>query len=220
MGRKKGDQKRNRLVKQTAHYYPNPSAGILPPEIDVMLEFIDVFYLSPGALFVNKRMRPNCAYDVDPVLGSTSTAGFAELASIYQFYRVVKYDYEVQFDNNSTQPSLCGILNSNTDPGTGAAISAYAGNPFCDFRILGRQGGYMSQQLFKGSYRVATIVGSDTPETDDNFSSLTNTVPTNSVWLTAWLDASVVGGSNVSQTSILFKIKMHTRFYERKLQSS
>jgi len=50
------------------------------------LKFWAIQNLSLAAGFVNYRWRPSAAFDVDPALGGTSMAGFAEISAYYSTY--------------------------------------------------------------------------------------------------------------------------------------
>jgi len=198
----------------------NPASIILPNEVDVWLLFVDYVTLTAGAgTAVTRRFKPNCSYDVDPTLGSTSTAGFAELAAIFQYYRVTTYRYVFEMVNRETFPLQVIVYNSNTDPGTGP-ITQYAGNQWCQIGLLSGNAGGPCKHVFRGQHNVADIVGSAEVEHDDNFAALVNTVPVNATWLSVSADSGVAGTFIPNGASVLVKIFMLIRFYERVPKSS
>jgi hypothetical protein len=190
----------------------NPQALISPNEYDVRLKFIDQVSATSAGTFVNYNFNPNCPYDVDPAFGSTATAGFAELAALYQFQRTIGYQYEITCINTTAQDAQFTVINVNVTP-PASAYYALAGNQFAQTRTAYNVTLYGSHVHFSGAHTVAQIVGSRTPETADSFASLTNNVPTDKVWLG-------IGVTNIGSASATFvamiQLEMWIRFYERK----
>jgi len=211
---RKGRRNRNGLT----HYRPQGlgSSTILPPEAHVWLKFVDcISLLNAGASNATRRFKPTASYDVDPTLGSTSTAGFAEMAAVFQYYRVERYRYVIRVANRETFPLQVVVMDSNTDPGTGV-ITPFIGNANTKFKMIsGTQGG-PNMCSFRGKHTVAQIVGSSEVEFDDNFASLTNTVPVNVVWTTVGIDSGIGANTLNNGALVTIEIWMHVRFYERK----
>jgi len=193
----------------------------MPNEYDVQLQYASYKYSgAPGALFYTTRMRPNCPYDFDPTLGSTATPVFSELAGLYQYSRTIAYEVKVTVNNNSAVPGEACFFETNVDPGVGGSLIANIGNPFSQLKLVARQGcAHDTCHFTTGPRAVSTIVGSSEVEKDDNFASLNTTIPANQVWVTCSFDGTAVG-TNVTQISMLWEIRAHVRFYERKLLSS
>jgi hypothetical protein len=191
----------------------NPQALIAPNEFDVQLNFIDSVTATSVGAFANYNFNPNCPYDVDPTFGSTSTAGFAELAALYQFQRTIEYEYHVTCVNTAAWWQQFTVINTNVTP---PAISYYglAGNQYAQTKLANLAQAAESICHFKGRHKVVEIVGSRVPETADSFASLTNTVPTDKIWL--GIGGSVVAGGAASTFYIQIQLRMWIRFYERK----
>jgi hypothetical protein len=192
----------------------NPQALIAPNEFDVQLKFIDSINPSSVAAFCNYTLNPNCPYDVDPAFGSTSTAGFSELAAIYQFQRTVRYSYKMTLVPNvvSTSYYQWTVINTNVTP-PASAYYALAGNQYHQTKTGAPTEIAGSMVHFSGSHSVAQIVGSRAPETADSFASLTNSVPTDKIWLGIGCTSLAAGPCNFF---IQIQLTMHIRFYERK----
>lgn len=187
----------------------------LPTEANVRLKYAEYQTLTSAATFKNYRWNPNAAYDVDPVLGSTSTPFFAEWAGIYNFYRVIGYRYRITVVNKEVFPVTYVVINDNTDPGTGGTLLGLGGNPKTQSATVAGTAG-PCRHVFKGSYRIADVVGSRSVENDDNFAALTNTVPANRTWLT--IGADTTSGSVLTNGFVVnVEIIMQIRFYEPKL---
>lgn len=184
----------------------------IPSEVNVRLKYAVYYTTTAAATFKNLRFNPNAAYDVDPTLGSTSTPFFAEWAALYKFYRVIGYSYKIQIVNKETFPVTIIIMNTNTDPGTGATLLGLAGNPRVTTYVLPGSAGPCTH-VFRGSHRVADIVGSRAVENDDNFCALTNARPANVIWLT--IGADTTSASNLTNGMVQsVEITMLVRFYE------
>lgn len=194
----------------------NPQSLVAPNELDVRLKFVDQVTSSSVGAFCNYNFNPNCPYDVDPAFGSTSTAGFAELAALYQFQRTIAYKYDIDMLNNSGNAAQHTIINTNVTP-PASAYYGLAGNQFAQTKLAYATGIYGSITHFTGAHTVAQIVGSKTPETADSFASLTNNVPTDKIWLGLG-QTDVTGDASAFLATI--QLEMWIRFYERKNLSS
>jgi len=209
--------KRIRYGPMTNKPMGNPQALISPNEFDTRLSFVDSVGLSSLGAFANYNFNPNCPYDVDPAFGSTSTAGFAELAALYQFQRTIAYKYRVQFANNTGGFLQATVINTNVTP-PNAAYYSIAGNQYSQTQMMGPSPMDKAIVSFRGNHTIAQIVGSLTPETADSFASVTNTVPTDKIWL--GLSITDLAGSAVTSVIVTIQIEMMIRFFERKNLSS
>jgi len=169
---------------------------------------------------------PNGAYDVSPLLGSTETYGFDEYASLYSYYRVVEYAYEVTVVNNNSTPNSGGnldpqmfyVLNTNVNPTTlGSRYDLYSTNPHCQSKLVAGGYGAPVTHTFTGRHKVSQILGSGTSEMADSFRALTTANPTDLIWLTLAVE-------NPNSTTLAFtsdvKIWMNVRFYAREVDLS
>jgi hypothetical protein len=168
---------------------------------------------NPAGLAAMVRFTPNGAYDVDPVLGSTSTPGFAEWSNFYNYYRVIKVSYKVEVANTENFPVRVYSILMNTDPGT-VGNSQFAGNPLSRSHLLSVARG-LDRATLSDTRQVAEVVGTRGVETEDNYRAQTNANPLDLIWLgfgafnpgTAFLASGVV---------VVGSIKMFIRFYDPK----
>jgi len=193
-------------------------AKIIPHEYDTKLEFTYASTLNNtvGAA-VSRRFTPNAAYDVDPTLGSTSTPGFSELATLFNYYRVVGYSYSIEMVNKETFPVLFVVTNTNLDPGT-SGLGSYMGNALTQSTLVSGSAGGPCRYEFAGTLSVVEVVGSKAVELDDNYASLTSSLPTNKIWSAIGVDG--LGSTLTNGCGFLVRYVMHVRFFERKLLSS
>lgn len=186
---------------------------IEPPERDVMLCYPFAFTLG-GAATISRRFNPNAAFDVDPTLGSTSTPGFAEMAQLYAFYRVVKTMYIAEISNTDALPVYAYAYLSNTDPGTAMPYTVI-GNPLAKGMLLSAGGGGKDTCVLKDSQTIATILGSNEVETDPLYRALVTTVPADVAWLC--IGVHTPGGVAIvaNAVNVVIRIFMLTRFFDR-----
>jgi hypothetical protein len=192
---------------------------IMPDRYITSLEFVDTTntnFTSVGAAFAQKKYRPTSAYDVDPVLGSTGTAGFTELSAFYAYYRVLSYRPIIECINQETFGVTAYIITTNTDPGTlsGSQALAYQMNPNVCRRLLG---GSASQNhcCLQQMINCERFVGSAMQKFDDNYRSSVVTVPNNNIFTTLVLlsNGSSVFGTNGVCVNVRFILQVE--FFER-----
>lgn len=188
--------------------------NIIPSEHDAVLAF-QVYKLVTNAAAVTcqTRFQINGAYDVDPVLGSTNTPGFAEWASLYTYYRVVAASYDLEIVNNEAFPVRAYSVFTNTDPGT-VGNNQYPGNPLAKSHLLSAKGG-LDRAHLKMYRQISQITGARGVETEDNYRAAVTAVPLDLAWLG-------IGGVSLSPAflpngiSVSGNIKMYIRFYNPK----
>jgi len=188
-------------------------------EADVKLTFVTSKSLATGTNVSSVRFTPNSAYDVDPVLGSTSTPGFSEWATLYGFYRVVAFSYKVDFVNTETTRS-CAVYTvaTNADPGTSLSYIAGA-NPMSKMTVLAPLSGQNRASL-SGSHKVADILGSDAPETADSYRATVAASPADLVWLGCGAQTLSGNSFTTGNVEVLISITMFVRFYDRSYKTS
>jgi hypothetical protein len=170
--------------------------------------------IAAAATVISKRYTPNGAYDVDPVLGSTATPGFAEYAALYSYYRVSHYNLNITFTNLDNLSVALYTVNTNTDPGTaGTNYYLYAQS------ALGRTMELAPFYSGKGTARlrqrvdVSKILGM-TPAQADSFRSVTTSIPTDLVYFGFGIKS--VAGTNFSNgIGFAGYIEMDVKFYAR-----
>jgi len=164
---------------------------------------------------IAKRWTPNAAYDVDPVLGSTSTPGFSEWAGLYTYYRVVKYKVHMNYVNLDNLGVALFTYNTNVDPGTaGSSGAQYAQSSFgrtYDLAPFYSGGGKV---VMNQTISVARVLGMPVLQAD-SFRSLTTSTPSDLVYFGfTILSSSGVNFTNGIQYSGY--IEMDTIFFARK----
>jgi len=168
--------------------------------------------LLTGAGPTAARFTVNAAYDVDPILGSTNTTYFAELAALYNRCLVIAYEYHLIVTTADTAPITLYVINTNLDPG---AVSTnyhqYAMNP--NSTVRGIQPG-CPPVVIRGRHTVASIVGRQI-EQDTSFQSLTNTTPANVIFL--GMGALGAIAAMTTGIGIELRVTLQVRFFERKL---
>jgi hypothetical protein len=124
---KAGGNKSRRGGKRNVAIAPIESAD----SVTVKLRYPIRGTIAGAVTVVSKRWQPNAAYDVDPVLGSTATPGFAEYAALYTYYRVKSFKVHVKFSNLDNLSIALYSVVLNTDPGTaGTNYYDYAQSAF------------------------------------------------------------------------------------------
>lgn len=173
--------------------------------------------LSTVGTVIAKRWTPNAAYDVDPVLGSTSTPGYAERAALYTYYRVEKFRLHVKFSNlDNLSVSLYSTV-SNTDPGTGGTnYNGYAQSAFGKtFELAPFYSGAGSVTLNQ-TVAVHKVLGMPTSQAD-SFRSVTTSIPSDLVYwgFGIYSNAGTNFANGVGYTGY---IEMFVKFYSRQDQ--
>lgn len=166
------------------------------------------------------RYRPSAAYDVDPVLASTSTPYFAEFAAIYTTYRVTssKITLKMTSQSNATGQGILVVLCPlNIDPGaspSGATVTSWIAQPYAVKGMLGTAGS--PELILTQSMSTERIYGSKMVYFDDNFSSAVTTVPTNNwYWAIGSITATVPATAQVM--NLFIQIQMDVEFYGRRV---
>jgi len=131
---------------------------------------------------IAKRWQPNAAYDIDPVLGSTATPGYAEYAALYTYYRVTSFKVHVKFSNlDNLSVALYSVV-SNTDPGT-------AGTNYYDYAQSAFGRTYELAPFYSGTgsithrqhVNISRLVGMPIKQAD-SFRAVTTSTPTDLVF--------------------------------------
>jgi hypothetical protein len=156
----------------------------IPPRAYTRLHFWSPKTINnAAAIYANVRFIPTYAYDVDPALGSTAMPFFAELGTLYRYYRVTSSKISVHFaqvsaDATATNTCVCPV---NFDPGANTAASAnYFSNPLSKKGILGYSTGN-STCVVSNSMKTDTFAGVKWEGVIDNYCGTTtgSLVPSN-----------------------------------------
>jgi len=214
--KKKQKQPRNKGVIQTT----SPGAFrqltlVFPPRVKVKLRFNAFQLLSLAATTgANYRWRPTAAFDVDPALGGTSMAGFAELAAYYATYRVYASTIFAAVSNTSTvSPIILIVTPYNADPTNAMSVSniiASIENPYARTRDSGLLG--CPPTTVKSFMTTQKIFGDPAVFYDHNFSSLVTTIPTNN-WF--WNVAILAPATIATAISLHVNVDVDIEFFDR-----
>jgi len=188
----------------------------MPPKKHVPLRVITTAIISGASPAVVKRWNPNSAYTPETGGGSGATPGYADLTPLYGYYRVAGYSYQITVSNLEGFGVVVYVINSNADPTT-SFNSTSASNPRCQSKSLSPKGG-MDRCTFRGTYTIASIVGSPATKWDDLYSALINASPADITWLGVGVQS--IGGSNVTNgVCVEVILTQYTIFYDYLLQT-
>jgi len=224
---RKGKKRQNKRVRETApltiQVMRNAAAtsrNIIPDEFDTCLEFVDdIVVNNVGLAFAVRRFISNGAWDVDPTLGSTATAGLAELATLYLYYRVVAYETTFNMANADTFPLSWYVVHTNTDPGT-SGLTNYQGasaNAFGAIGVLGASTGASTHKYRSKRMKVSEVVGAIDVETGDNWRGTTSAANPPDTIFVGVAFASPTGAVFVNGVVVNVCHRMWVRLYDRRL---
>jgi len=195
---------------------------IMPDKLMTRLSYkgVGVFTIAAAAQVFARRWTPTAAYDVDPLLGSTTMVGYTEMAAFYDVYRVAKSSVTARFANITTTPLQAIVIPLNKDPGTtpsAVTVQEWINNAYGKVKLIPNTGGPVTSI----SSRMSTekIYGSKMVYFDDNFASATNAIPANNwFWAIAISAAVPVGGATsvIVETDFIIDVE----FYSRKNMNS
>jgi len=159
--------------------YIVPRGMVLPDTLTTTLFYDDlsISRTNAGILFSGWRYRMNSAFDPDPLLGSGAIPGFTELGTLYNAYRVINFDWQVEIANRDTFPIVTYCVPLATDPGANPSTSqTLAANSFGKTQMCSATGG-MDRCTFRGTLNLAHFYGNAGFYFDDNYNSGTSTSP-------------------------------------------
>lgn len=187
---------------------------LIPAETDKILSFqVNKVAFNAANILAMVRFTPNGTFDVDPTLGSTTTPGFTEWAAFYNYYRVIKVAYDIEVANNETFPLRVYTILTNTDPGT-IGNPQFSGNPLAKTALISGKGG-MDRCRLRDLKQVSQVVGSQAPETEDNFRAAVTTNPVDVIHL--GIGCFNPGSAFVPNgVAVVGVIRMFIRFYDPK----
>jgi len=188
---------------------------VFPPRQRVKLRFNAYQLLSLAAVVgANYRWRPSAAFDVDPALGGTSMAGFAELAAYYSTYRVYASTIMATVANTSAvSPVTLVVTPLNADPTNSMSVAniiASIENPYAKTRDSGLLG--CPPTTVKNAMTTQKIYGDPSVFYDHNFSSLVTTIPTNN-WF--WNVAIYAPATIATAISLHVNVDVDIEFFDR-----
>jgi hypothetical protein len=174
------------------------------------------FTITAAAVSIAYRWQPSAAYDIDPLVGSTTVVGFTELTAFYNYYRVLRSRNVVRVANASSVPATVVMLPLNSDPGASPSIAtqqSWLNNPYSKIKVVPAAGGPVVS--VSGSMSTEKIFGSKMVYFDDNFASLVNTIPTNNWYWAASVQVATAPGSTIN-FYVENDIYIDVEFYSRK----
>ena len=202
---------------------PRSVTSIIPDRMYTKLRFYGLGNLVVPTVtnVVGARYRPTAAFDIDPLLGSTATPGFAELSALYGAYRVTTSIMKISVCNQSaTQGAVVVLVPLLIDPGatpTFPTVTAWTESPYAVHKLVGVAGS--PTEHLSCSMSTEKISGSKWVYFDDNWTSAVSTVPVNNWYWAVGAYCPVVPGTAVTiNTDICIDIGIE--FFQRKFLTS
>ncbi len=185
----------------------------MPSEMDVKLRYTAMSNQGVGVQQAFDRYNPN-SY-IPQYGGTQSAAEFVTWATLYDFYRVIRFKVEVDIVNLDTTPVTVVFLCHNEDF-SGSSLGDLDGNPYSALKVLGSVNGSAAKATWRKTMNVATLVGSRAPETADSYRAVINASPADIVWggFGIFAAANMTNG-----TAATVRITQWTRFYNADLTS-
>lgn len=201
---------------------PRSVTSIVPDKMSVRLSYKGYATLTIAAASsaISKRWTPNAAYDMDPLVGSTTVVGFSEFATLYGSYRVLASKMITRLGNTTSTPVVAVQLPLNLDPGsspTGTVQQSWLNNPYACTTLVAASGGPISR--LTSNMSTEKIYGSKMVYVDDNFSAPTTSLPANLWYWALSLQIPSVAGSNIPVT-VETEIWIDVDFYDRRILSN
>jgi len=180
------------------------------------------YYVSPSANLSATgygiyRFQPTGAFDIDPSIGGTVPPGFAEMALLYNSYRVKGSRITVEASNTApAQAVQLTVFPTNVDPGaspSGTFITSARENPYAISKMCAPVGG----QAVKIVTNMSTqkMFGNPMTNYDDNFSALVNAIPVNNwYWIIVFYSPATIASTYPFLMSVLIEVDIE--FYDRK----
>jgi len=196
---------------------PNRVGLILPDRYRTKLRFWKSVQTSLAASVTSAvRFQPSAAYDIDPVLASTTMAGFNELAGLYARYRVLASTIKVECANVSNlNPLMLVVAPTNLDPGatpSSAYILALKEQPYAKAISVPLVGGPLG--VIESRMTTEKIFGSKMVLFDDAFQAGIATVPTNNwFWVISWYSFQLIATSFVTNVTIEVDVEFFDRTF-------
>jgi len=180
--KKKGGRKRKVHPRHMQLSWRGPT--FMPPRWQTTLRFSKEVVMSNVASgWANVRFAWTSCYDVDPILGSTSMPGFAELAAIYRYYRAVRSSIRVDFGNLDNLSGTAVICPVNFDPTANTTTyQNYLSSRSAKHRPIGSLNGTGAVSV-RHATSIKAFGGTLVPALD-SYAAVVTTVPVNNIY---WL---------------------------------
>jgi hypothetical protein len=200
---------------------PRSVTNIIPDRLYTRLRYTGLQNLTilTTSTTAGIRYRPSAAFDIDPLLGSTATPGFAEFAAFYNGYRVTSSKIVVKAVNQingSGQGVLMVVVPLNVDP-TGspsvAVVNSWIEQPYSIKNMIGVYGS--PAVTLTETMSTEKIFGSKMVYFDDNFTSIVSSVPNNNwYWAIGAICATMPTTSLI--VNLYVEIDIGIEFFSRK----
>lgn len=187
---------------------------ILPDKINCKLRFWKAIAINLSATTTaGVRFQPTAALSPDP-LTTDLPKGFTEWANFYNSYRVHSSSCKVEVVNPSNvTPVQVTLLPLNLDPGASPAASVVVGSseqPYAKRKMTSLVGGPLT--MITNRMTTQKIFGSKMVATDDNFASITSSIPVNNwFWFITFYALAVIPGGIVCHCFIDIDIDFYDR---------
>lgn len=217
VGRKTGPLK-STFTGGNTYKMSMPRGLIAPQRFEVSLMYVDINHSainSAGNKVAAYRYRPTSAYDVDPTIGGTTIAGFAEWSTIYSMYRVLAYEVEFFLANDEGFAITTFDIPFNADPGASpslASVEAFLMNPYVRVRYLSCKTGN-DRTVLRRKIDCKNFVGSTIQRYDDSYASAVTTSPVNNIFHLV----GIWSGANNLINGVFFtaRVSLRVEFFER-----
>jgi hypothetical protein len=200
-----------------APFYKVPGGMMVPESLETELKFVALLVVTNAAGFAASTRYSSNAYDVDPSVGSTAMAGFAEFAAFYKKFRTLSMSYKFNVQNAEAFGVTIMHGFSTTSIASGSLSFQYSTNPLFQTSALGPATGF-GIKTFRGNASICKIYGTETPLYDDLFTGST-TSSTLATASTAWCYLGLISNTALTALGVLVtaEIKLRVQFYGRNL---
>jgi len=191
------------------------SLNFMPDRLRTVLSYNGNGNLNNGGFtYANSRLIPTYAYDIDPVLGSTSMPGFTELATLYRSYRVNWFRQVCAFSNEESFPILVYMCPLNVDPGADTTLfQQLLSNKRCVKTLLGPLTGNGIATLDSGRVGVEEFGGVARTLSEDRTAANGTTAPLNNIYEAT---GTITNGTNTLANGVFVTTDLYIEldFYE------
>jgi hypothetical protein len=214
--RKTQNKKPNTDLNQGGSLSPlqAPRLAFMPDQFRTILKFTSTKTLNltvPGFQLV--YYVPSGAFDVDPVIGSPTMAGFNQFAAFYNEYRVLGSKIRISYTNNSLVcPVNFYLMPIGSSPsGYGPVeIASMRGQPYCVWKTSPLLGG--PTMNLTNQISAERITGTRAASWGDDYAALVTANPVNSWFWAIGIEYPV---SNAVSSYLQVEIDVDLIFFDR-----
>lgn len=209
------------LNPKLKNWYSSADEGLISKaETNAKIKYVQTYLLNSGSTSTAARyIKSNDAYDVDPSVGSTATTGFTEWTKFYTYFRVVGYKTRLHFVNTNSIPVVITVGETNVTLGlssgnnTTTDLFPYSGNKNFQKRVLTANTSGGSKCTITCFHTISQIVGSTSPETDDNFRGGSTASPIDLTYI-VFGATSFAGASIPNNVDVMVEHELVVRFFD------